>query len=271
LAERNEKLTTAYGQIKTDLDAAAQFQRSLLPAKSLRFGQAECEWFCLPSLFVSGDELNAFHLDADHVGFYNLDVSGHGVPAAMMSATLSRMFSNATGNGGLLKQTRGDPPRDFILSPASVVSALNRQFQTTAENSMYFTLVYGVLNLHTGDVRLSQAGHTFPILVTSQRDSQLLGEPSPPVGFIPHADYKDCEITLQKGDRLFMYSDGITECEDGQGQVFGEDRLRALLDAQRGVSLESVLHILEAALYDWRGLDVAGFRDDVSMLAIEYR
>jgi len=264
LAERNRRLTLAYEQMREDLDAAGRIQRSLLPDGSLRLEHVECEWCFVPSMLVSGDELNFFQLDERHVGFYNLDVAGHGVQAAMMSVTLSRLLS-PTAVGGLL---RSGP--DAIASPASVARALNGQFQITPEQSMYFTMIYGVLELETGVIRFIQAGHTNPIVGT-RSGVRLLTESCPPIGFIPDIDFVNQELVLRPGERLYVYTDGITECEDPTGQAFGEERLCNLLAGNREASLSTTLQSVERELYAWRGSEAEGFRDDISMLAIEYR
>ena len=270
LAERNLVLTEAYELIRQDLDAAARMQRSLLPNTALKLEQVEFAWSFLPSLFVSGDELNFFRLDAEHVGFYNLDVAGHGVPAAMMSVTLSRLLSPLPSTG-LLKRTGPGALPYRIESPAEVARSLNEQFQVTVENSAYFTLVYGILHLPTGKVRLVQAGHPHPILLCVDGSLRPLTAGDPPIGVMPDALYEDHEAVLQPGDRLFVYSDGITECEDPQGDPFGEARLSVFLQTARGAPLGAILRALEQELHTWRGPAAQGFHDDVSMLAFQYR
>jgi phosphoserine phosphatase RsbU/P len=270
LAERNQTLALAYREIRENLDSAASMQRSLLPAKSPRFENVHCEWFVLPSLHVSGDELNAFQLDADHIGFYNFDVAGHGVAAAMMSATVSHMLSPSGGVGLLIHSTR-ESPAPCIRPPAEVARLLNRQFQVSAEMSMYFTMVYAVLNIRTGVMRFVRAGHTSPICVTSRRECTVLEEGSPPIGLLADFEFIESQLTLSRGDRIFIYSDGITECEGPDGQQFGEDRLQEFLVATHASSLEETLNSLEKDLCAWRGEGATGFLDDVSMLAIEYR
>ncbi len=270
LDERNRRLSEAYDQIKEDLNAAARIQRSFLPDGSLKLETVEFEWCFVPSLFVSGDELNFFRLDEDHVGFYNLDVAGHGVQAAMMSVTLSRMFSLG-GAGGLLKEAFGDTPHYRINSPSKVASELNRQFQLTPENSMFFTMVYGVLNVQTGHVRLTQAGHTNPILVSKDGETRILTNGFPPIGIIVDPQYENAEFSLLPGDRLFVYTDGVTECEDDEGKQFGEARLQDFLSDSKKFPLNDVLPALENNLRSWLSVDAKGFQDDVSMIAIQYR
>ncbi len=270
LAERNKKLTDAYEHIRADLDAAARMQRSLLPDKSLVIAGIEFEWSFLPSLYVSGDELNYFRLDEGHVGFYNLDVAGHGVPAAMMSATLSKMLS-PSGGTTLLKATGRDSSDYRIASPDEVASTLNAQFQTTVENSTYFTMVYGVLDVHSGIARFVQAGHTNPIVVRADGSLETLADGGPPIGLLRDGSYQNQQVELVRGDRLFVYSDGISECEDVESRQFGEQRLSASLCRTRGGSLADSLRSLEGELRAWRGEESAGFLDDVSILALQYR
>jgi sigma-B regulation protein RsbU (phosphoserine phosphatase) len=270
LEERNRKLTDAYEQIRRDLDSAARMQRSFLPDKSLAIGGVAFEWSFLPSLFVSGDELNFFRLDDDHVGFYNLDVAGHGVPAAMLSVTLSRMLS-PFGGTTLLKPSGEDSSLCRIPSPSEVARVLNTRFQVTAEDSTYFTMVYGVLNVHTGRARLVQAGHTNPILLRADGTAEVLTDGDPPIGLTADFDYNDRSVEFRAGDRLFVYSDGISECEDPSNQPFGEERLSTFLYESRQLPMAEALRRLEHVLRAWRGQDTIGFLDDISMLALQYK
>jgi sigma-B regulation protein RsbU (phosphoserine phosphatase) len=230
----------------------------------------EFEWSFLPSLFVSGDELNFFRLDETHVGFYNLDVAGHGVPAAMMSVTLSKMLS-PSGGLTLLKSVGTGPIQNTIQTPATVAKTLNEQFQVTATDSIYFTMFYGVLNVNTGVADVVQAGHTSPILLHSDGSLEVLSDGDPPVGLISDIPYHDQQVRFRPGDRLFVYSDGISECEDGAGLHFGETRLSSLLRDSRHLPLADSLRMLEHDLRAWRGQGNVGFLDDVSMLALQYR
>lgn len=270
LAEKNQRLNAAYQLIENDLKIAARMQQSLLPQDTLNIHNMSCEWFFQPSLFVSGDMLSFFRLDHEYIGFYSVDVSGHGVQSAMLSVTLSRVLSHGSNNG-LLKRKIDDFPYYRVTPPSEVVTELNSQFQMNSHNSMYFTIVYGVLNIWTGAGKLTRAGHPHPVVIHADGSMDVIEDGGLPVGFMDDAEYHDTDFQLRAGSRLYLYSDGITECENGTGQQFGEDRLFRVLCERQGLALGEVLSELQTDLASWKGLSKSGFSDDVSILALDFR
>ncbi|RQS72013.1 fused response regulator/phosphatase [Burkholderia sp. Bp8963] len=259
LAERNRHLDTAYRQMRGDLQAAAAVQTSMLPAPRLRIDGVECEWLFAPSAYLSGDMLNVKAVDDTHVMFCAIDVAGHGVQAAMLSVIVNRLLARgaeARGAAGL-------------QSPASVVEEMNRQFLEEAVDASYFTMVYGILDTRTGEGRLTQAGHSHPLLVTAEGSASRLGSGGFPVGLLPGCEYDDVSFALRPAERLFLYSDGVTECAAPDGELFGDERLREFLSARARMPLRQVLDALKSELQSWRGADQGTFDDDVSVLALE--
>jgi sigma-B regulation protein RsbU (phosphoserine phosphatase) len=269
LRERNERIAAAYSTIKSDLQAAAKMQRNLLPAPSTTLGNAYFDWLFLPSLFVSGDILNYFRiLDKNHVAFYLLDVSGHGVPSAMLSFTLSKVLSPDTGSPNLLKEFGGSTAGGVALvPPEKTVAELNQLFQSGATSDLYFTLVYGILNTQTGTLQFCQAGHPSPIFLPIGGSAVLLGGGGFPVGMLPDLTFETSTVQMKTGDRFFLYSDGITECANPEGEQFGDDRLINLIEAVRGLPMNEVKVAIKKVLVEWRGGEE--FEDDLSLLALE--
>jgi phosphoserine phosphatase RsbU/P len=270
LEEQNLRLKDAYQLIEKDLQAAAVLQRSLLPSTNHQIPHIDCQWFFLPSMFVSGDMHNYFQLDQHHMGFYSVDVSGHGVKPAMVSVAVSRLLSHGSYSG-LLKKEISEPPYYELTSPAEVVSRLNEQFQMTQEYSSYFTMVYGVLNLDTGEGLLTRAGHPTPLIVHQNGDIEYLSEGDLPVGIMEHADYYNYPFRLLAGSRMYLYTDGITECEKDDGTLYGEDQLAAFLQKRSALSTSDTLQQLQHVLKQWRGEQHASFDDDVSMLVLSFQ
>jgi len=143
---------------------------------------------------------------------------------------------------------------------------LNRRFQTNDE--MYFTMIYGVVNVRSGLLRLSQAGHPGPALQRPGADVRILGAGGVPIGMLPAVEYEQLEVMLQRGDRLFLYSDGVTECTNSCSVPFHEKRLIECLKRCESASLAETLASVERDLRAWNGN--AEFTDDVSLLALEY-
>ncbi|MGL5430052.1 MAG: PP2C family protein-serine/threonine phosphatase [Vibrio sp.] len=271
LAVRNQRLSSAYQQIEQDLQAAARLQHSLLPSKKLTSRGYEASWMFLPSAYLSGDLLNYFMLDQHHMAFYSVDVAGHGVSAAMQSLAVAREFLSGRLSGRLLI-IEGQ-----IVPPHEVVAALNQRFCLDNEDvASYFTLIYGLIDTRTGQGCLCQAGHPTPFIVRQQGELMLVGEGGVPVGLFAESQYQSCHFCLQKGDQLYLYSDGISECENNAGELYGEDRLHALMCDLRNKEKTKIFQLVEEALANWcQPLRVEHsqypqlFKDDISLVAIE--
>ena len=269
LSKSNRKLNHAYSVIKKDLEAGAKIQSSLLPQKASIISGISFDWIFLPSEFVAGDVFNYFRLDENHVGFYVLDVAGHGIPAAMLSVTLSKALSPANTQECLLKQFMPvpEPPYYKIINPATAIKMLNERFQADPETMQYFTIVYGIIDIQNGETVITQAGHPCPILLQKGTSANLIGKGGFPVGMLPNIDYEEQEIVLNRGDRLFAFSDGITECINSKQQEFSPERLMDLVEEGRNFPLRKLLELIEHRLHQWKGDNT--FEDDVTLLAIE--
>lgn len=269
LAARNTHLSEALRQIEQDLEVAARIQHSVLPAHQQCYGDYFSDWLFLPSAWVSGDIFNVFPLD-NHLGFYCVDVSGHGVGAAMMSLAVARQFLHGrTVERFLLDGDKG------VVSPAEVVRILNERFcSDEAEIVSYFTLIYGVINLTSGEGRLCQAGHPTPFIVTSHGQIRTVGEGGAPVGLMPHLSWTDVSFTLAPGERLCLFSDGITECENLAGEQFGQERLQTCIQDSIAQAPDDLLQQLGQHLIRWRSgenTEQHAMADDVSLLIIEHQ
>ncbi|MFQ5636914.1 MAG: PP2C family protein-serine/threonine phosphatase [bacterium] len=268
LDERNQKLSEAYSDIKKDLEAAAKVQESLLPDSTSMIHGVKFEWLFMPCTFVAGDIFSFFPVDEKVLGFYHLDVAGHGVPAAMLSVTLSKMLSQTSLKESFVKKPLPVAPFYKILTPPEVVYDLNERFQNEDDNNMqYFTMVYGLIDVINKKLRFTQAGHPTPMLLKQNEEIQLIGNGGVPVGMLPGMEYEECEYDFQNGDRLFIYSDGITECTNREQEQFSENRLIYHIDKYRDLPLRESLNKLKDSLRLWRGSDE--YEDDVSILALE--
>jgi phosphoserine phosphatase RsbU/P len=262
----NTQLQTAYARIEDDLKAAAWMQSNLLPSPSRKTLNVISEWRFRPSSYVAGDIFNIFPVDDHQVGFYILDVSGHGVPAAMLSVTLSMVLSPHSDHGTPLKKYNPVDGLFEVVPPAEVVTDLNRRFQS--KDDQYFTIIYGLFDSRTNDLALTQAGHPHPILLRQGQAPLVMGDGGPPVGLFPDMEYETIHMRVRPGDRLVLYSDGIIECANREGVQFGEERLLNHLITKSPEPLPQLLAGLETAMEEWRGTE--GFDDDVSMLALEF-
>lgn len=267
LSEKNQKLNHAYSVIKKDLEAAGRIQESLLPKQDLNILDFQFEWMFLPSAFVAGDIFNYFQLDEHHIGFYLLDVAGHGIPAALLSVTISKVLSPLDIHAGILKHFISNPPHYEITSPARVVDKLNNKFQADDDTMQYFTMIYGVIDARSGETTMTQAGHPNPILLKKNGEVMQAGDGGFPVGMLPEATYDEFQITLEKGDRLILYSDGIIECNNEKNEQFSIDRFMNLLQENKQSTRGELTQKIKHKLNQWNG--TKDFDDDVTLLIME--
>jgi phosphoserine phosphatase RsbU/P len=269
LSDRNLRLNEALSHIDADIRAAAEFQKSLLPRDRLDSQRSSFGWLFLPSSRVSGDALNCFRLDEHRVGFYNVDVAGHGVASAMVGMLMAQSLDPRSSGSVLLRP--GADGRPDITPPAEAVAALNRQMTSLDLGANYLTCSYGLLDERSGAVQLVRAGHTMPVLVHADGRSQVLDdEGDMPVGLFPGAEFHHINLRLGRGDRLCLYSDGVTECEAGDETEYGVERLAAFLGASAGLPLDQLICQFKDEMHRWCHTTSDAFKDDVSMLVIEY-
>ncbi len=267
LAARNAELRTANARMSEDLAAAAEIQHSLLPIELPRFTTVEFAWRLRPRTELAGDVLNVFPLDAGHAGFYLLDVSGHGVPAALMAVTLSRTLVADPNQSTVLMRKDHVDSRPRLAPPAEVARRLNDRFAKRSTRGQFFTLFYGVLDLRTLELRYVSAGHPGAVLVRGGDAPGLLDATGPPIGVAPSVRYVERSITLKPRERLYVYSDGLSEARNPEGANFGVEQLARTLDDDRAIPLDETLERLTNSVDEWTGKP--GFEDDVSCLALE--
>ncbi len=268
LDERNRQLGENLEQLEADLRLAGQTQMSLLPEAGVMQG-VSMEWFFQPSRILGGDMFGYQELDEQHICFYQLDVSGHGIPSALFSFLLHHMLSDTGGSNALIKETISHPPYYRIMPAPELVAALNNRFQASPDHMIYFTIAYGVMNTRTGIVELVQAGHPHPLLIRKATGDVLrTGKGGVPVGMIDDITYEaDC-IQMQPGDRLLLYSDGLIESTNPAGEQYDVESLEALQKSVAAKELKEARDITEQALHDW--CDDDRFDDDMTFLMLEW-
>jgi sigma-B regulation protein RsbU (phosphoserine phosphatase) len=261
----NEKLDMAYQTLHTELQAASELQLSLLPTVSDVHPKFCLDWLVLPSRYLAGDNLNYFMMQDRYLIFYHLDVAGHGVSSALLSVTLNQLLSPQPGS----PMVRFDPKLELkrIVPPVDVVSELNRRFQP--QGDAYFTIIYGVLDTETHEIRFCQAGHPSAIKIAANGVATEVGDGGFPVGLWPDMAYDETITCLQPGERLVLYSDGILACVNQNGEEYTLDRFKEVMKQSSELPIKKALEAVEADLFAWsEGRD---FPDDISLLLIEAR
>jgi sigma-B regulation protein RsbU (phosphoserine phosphatase) len=267
LAAQNDELQKANERMKRDLDAAADVQRDLLPHELPDDLGADFAWHFEPCDELGGDILNVLPLNAHSVAMYLLDVSGHGVPAALLSVTLSRVLTTRDPGSSILITQTGNADVAAVTPPREVAGHLNRQFPMTGMHGKYFTMAYAVLDTKTRVLQYALAGHPPPILVRRNHSPQQLTGGSLPIGIAEDEEFEDWSIQLEPGDRLYFYSDGITEARNDDEEMLDIEGLMRLIDSTSEGPLQESLANCIKALNQW--CQPVPLSDDLSLLALE--
>ena len=261
---QNQELSHANQRMKRDLDAAARVQQTLLPDSLPEIEGLTFAWSYKPCDELAGDALNIVRINDDLIAVYLLDVSGHGVPAALLSVTATRGLSPGAGGAASLVAGAGTNPQ--AVDPVQVASRLNSLYPMASNGNHYFTMIYGLLDVHTRRFRFTDAGHPGPILAPAGGPPRRLDVSGFPIGMLEAAEYDESVIELQSGDRLYLHSDGLTEEFNAQREMFGDERLLSAIEGGRTLSLNDSVQSLVQQVIAWRGEEHLG--DDVSVLAI---
>ncbi len=209
-----------------------------------------------------------FQLDADHVGLYVLDVSGHGVSASLLSVTLSRVLIPRRDPSCLMIKTHRSPETETLVPPAEIATRLNSMFPMSEDGRQYFTLIYGILNIRNGVFRYTCAGHPPPLYVAPNQTISQCEIGNVPIGLFEDSHYDEGTIQLESGGRLYLYSDGLIEAKNISREFFGETRLQETLKMTQPSALQLSVNSTVKAVLDWTGNNHA--QDDLSVLAFEW-
>ncbi|MCE5973220.1 fused response regulator/phosphatase [Sinirhodobacter sp. WL0062] len=273
LQEKNRLLSSALGELQglydvidRDLTEACKLQQSLVRERYRSFGTAQVSLMLRPSGHVGGDLVGFFPINAHRVALFGLDVAGHGITSALMTARLAGYLSGATPeqNIALVPASYGHCD---ARPPAELAAYLNRLVLAEMQTDSYFTLIYADVDLVSGRVELVQAGHPYPAIQRASGAVEYLGDGGLPVGLIEGAEYETVTARLNPGDRLFLMSDGITEAAAADANLLGEERLAEIIEAAAGLRGEAFLNAVYEKIDRFAGGELA---DDVSGVLFEF-
>ncbi|NGM46947.1 SpoIIE family protein phosphatase [Rhodobacter sp. SGA-6-6] len=267
IAANMKELQALYDSLDRDLVEARKLQQTLVRDRFRDFGAATASLMIRSSGHVGGDLVGAFQIDDRRVAVYSVDVSGHGVASAMMTARLAGYLSGSSPDQNLAFQQLPDGRRE-VRRPSEIARAFNRLMLEDIQVEQYFTMAYAELDLPTGRVVLAQAGHPHPMVLRAGGRLERVGTGGLPVGLIPDAGYEDSSLTLAPGDRLFLMSDGLTECPGRDGFDLGEEGLARMLQRLSALDSPALFEALVWDLADFAGTD--HFADDVSGVLLDY-
>jgi phosphoserine phosphatase RsbU/P len=261
------ELQALYDSLDRDLIEARKLQQTLVRDRYRDYGAAQASLILRNSGRVGGDLVGSFCIDADRIAIYSIDVSGHGVASAMMTARLAGFLTGSSPDQNLVFH-KGPEGVQQALPPDQVAERFNRLMLEEIQAEQYFTMAYAEVNLSLGQVRFVQAGHPHPMLIRKGGEVVTLGGGGLPIGLIPGATYDCTTVDLAPGDRLFLMSDGITECPLPSGRDFGEEGLMRSLGRSASIAGPALLEAIIWDLADQAGTD--SFPDDVSGILLDY-
>ena len=256
-----ENLTAATAEkerIGAELSLARLIQENSIPNKYPAFPDRtdfDIYGFMLPAKEVGGDFYNFFLIDDDHLGIVIGDVSGKGIPAALFMMVTNIVITNRAIVGG---------------TPAEILEYVNKDICAHNEAGMFVTLWLGILELSTGRVIAANAGHDDALICHKNGEtSPMKSKHNLVLGAFEEAGYSNFEFTLEKGDKMLLYTDGLTEAADAHDRLFGRTRAVQALDTYKDKSPQEIVEGVKSRVDEFVG-DAPQF-DDLTMLCLELR
>ena len=272
LKKLNKELIWRQTRIEEDLAAAAEIQKSLLPQKIDAIAHMSVAWKFKPCEKIGGDIFNIAQLDDHHWAIYMLDVSGHGVPAAMVAVSV---FQNLHPQAGtILMQAGQRHPVRFIRSPAKVLEKLDQRYTFDRFNN-FFTINYAILNANTGNFACSSAGHPPPIIIRENGSLDILATGNPPIGtrdlrlVDEPVAFPEEHMKLAAGEKLLFYTDGAFEYQNERREFYGGQRLhRKLIELADRPVVNLVDDLFDSLMAFGNHAEP---KDDISILGVEFK
>lgn len=243
--EQQEKLTTY------ELLQAKEIQKSLLPAHAPSVQRTEIAGFNVPCRTVGGDYYDFLPYHDGRLGLVIGDVSGKGLPAAIMMSSLQARVQ-------MLAESQPDP--------ASAMSILNRNLCERCPPGKFITLFYALMDPGTGTLYYCNAGHNYPLVLRATGETEMLEGSDMVLGIMPAVHYQLRQTKLNEGDLLALYSDGVTEARDAASAEFGEDGLSRFMFTNREKTAGQMIDELQSAVRQWT--DKESFADDFTVIFV---
>ncbi len=257
------KIRQLIGEVKkkekldAELEIAREVQLRLFPKSVPKLKTLEMAAVCIPGRVVSGDYYDYVRLDDRWTAIALGDVSGKGVSAALLMASIqSALHAQLKFNGASFPKA---------LSTAALMTQISQQLYESTPPEKYATFFFSLYDDETGRLTYTNAGHLKPILVRAGEATNLAGD-GMVVGLLPNVQYEQQDVELQTGDLLAIFSDGVPESEDAAEQEFGEARLTELLLAERDQPLATIITAVTDRVEKWT-YDPEG-RDDLTLLLL---
>ena len=251
------QITAEKERIGTELALATRIQADMLPNIYPAFpDRPDFDIYATmtPAKEVGGDFYDFFLIDDDHLGLVMADVSGKGVPAALFMMISKILVQNYAMTG---------------LSPKNVLEAVNEQICSNNREEMFVTVWFGILDLTSGKLTAANAGHEYPILKKADGSFEIVKDKHGfVIGGMAGVKYKEYELQMDPGAKLFLYTDGVPEATNAESELFGIDRTLAALNSDSDGTTVEILGAVNSAVHAFVG-DAPQF-DDLTMLCLYY-
>ncbi|MDJ0661793.1 MAG: SpoIIE family protein phosphatase [Crocosphaera sp.] len=258
LHQLSQDLTEQKRLLEAELAEAAEYVSSILP-EPLKHPCLTINSRFLPSSQLGGDGFDYFWLDEDHLALYLLDVSGHGLRAALPALAVINLLRSQN-----LSQV------DYY-QPSQVLAGLNKTFQMTDTNDKYFTIWYGVYNCRNCELTYGSAGHPPAVLLTLNSEKKLietrLKTPGLPIGMFPEATYNNKSLVVDSLSKLYIFSDGIYEIEQEDGTILGLTSFLSMLHSYQIQKIQTLDRLI-TGLQSCNLKDK--FDDDLSIIEVNF-
>lgn len=244
-------------RLSTELNVATQIQAEMLPRVFPPYkNHPEVELFASmePAKEVGGDFYDFYMLDDDHFAVVVGDVSGKGVPAALFMVITKTLIKDTAMHS---------------TNPAEIFTSVNNVLCEGNESGLFVTCWMAILTLSTGEIQFANAGHTAPVIFHNNNFSYLQTKPNLMLAGMEGIKYTNHTAKMEAGDRLFIYTDGITEATDSQNQLYGEERLLAAMKKTSGFTSREILNFIKNDINSFVK-DAQQF-DDITMLEMAYK
>ncbi|MBX3043306.1 MAG: fused response regulator/phosphatase [Candidatus Kapabacteria bacterium] len=255
LLERNlayESLEKSQNALARELAKAGEYVVSLLPPP-IKNNEVDTFWRFIPSAQLGGDAFGYHWLDSDNFAMYLLDVCGHGVGSALMSVSALNVLRGESLAGADYKD------------PASLLAALNRSYQMSDHNGLYFTIWYGVFNKQSKTLKYASGGHPPAFVKLPNGENLQLANDNFIIGGLPEFPYTSSEVQLELPAEIFIYSDGVYEIEKPDGIIWELDEMFDFVIKNPGKDYFEIDNLL-AYIKELSGKDILD--DDYSMMKI---
>lgn len=237
---------------RSEMEIARNVQQKLFPRRTSPFSDIVYAGRCAPAREVSGDYYDFLDLGNGRLGIVLADVSGKGVPAALLMANLQACFRTQTDTGA----------RD----PAALLRSINRLFYESTSPENFATLFFGDYDAAAHRLRYVNCGHLPPFLMRASGGSERLQPTATVLGAFPEWHCESAEVGLGPGDTLFLFTDGVTESEGSSGDDFGDLRLESVLSSARNDAPEAIIDKVIAAV---QGFSSGAHEDDITVVALQ--